>query len=128
MGQWVQNKGDRGAPHLLLQLGGLEGEQELLDVVLAELVDAAGIDGPAQELVHLVLGVEGLLGTTAGEWGGSGPSQAPSSASGRGWSRPPQQPSMGTLTCPCWSHQCPGRHKGDGGVSDTGTDGGDPHG
>lgn len=72
-------------PHLLLQLGRLEGEQELLDVVLAELVDAAGVDGPAQELIHLILGVEGLLGTTAGDTGGSGPLQATGSAPGRDW-------------------------------------------
>ena len=52
-------------PHLPLQFGALEGEQEAPDVVLAQLVDAARVDGAAQELVHLVLGVEGLLGTAA---------------------------------------------------------------
>jgi len=74
----------RRDPHLLLQLRRLEGEQELLDVVLAELIDAAGVDGPAQELVHLVLGVEGLLGAAAGDRGGSGPPRTPGSAPGRG--------------------------------------------
>ena len=47
--------------HLFLQNGGLEGEQELLDVVLPQLVDAAGVDGAAQELVHLVLRFQVLL-------------------------------------------------------------------
>ena len=73
-------------PHLPLQFRALEGEQEAPDVVLAQLVDAARVDGAAQELVHLVLGVEGLLGTAAagggsaiaggdlggGSWGGGG--------------------------------------------------------
>lgn len=34
-------------------------------MVLAQLIDAAGIDGSAQELVHLILRVEGVLGTSA---------------------------------------------------------------
>ena len=46
---------------LFFQNGGLEGEQELLDMVLPQLVDAAGVDGAAQELVHLVLRVQVLL-------------------------------------------------------------------
>lgn len=50
---------------LLLQAGGLEGEEELLHVVFAELVDTASINGTAQKLVHLVLGVQRLLSTTA---------------------------------------------------------------
>lgn len=81
MRSWEGNGGerrgwDRGLPgvrNLLLQLRGLEGEQELLDVVLAELVNAARVNGAAQELIHLVLGVQGLLGTAAGDSGGSGP-------------------------------------------------------
>lgn len=72
-------------PHLLLQLRCLEGEQELLDVILTELVDAAGINGPAQELIHLILRVESLLGTTAGGTAGSGPLQATNSAPEKGW-------------------------------------------
>lgn len=82
-GQW----GGQWGPHLFLQIGRLEGEQELLDVVLAELVDAARVDGPAQELVHLVLGVEGLLGTAAGarQGGVKAPCAPPSQA------RPPSQ-------------------------------------
>lgn len=113
-------EGDRGCPHLLLQLWCLEGEQELLDMVLAELVDAAGVDGPAQELVHLILGVEGLLGTAARGRGGSGPPQTPGSAPGKGRPQPPPRcPSMGTLTCPCWSHQCPGETEGRWEVSGT---------
>lgn len=55
---------------LFLQLGRLEGEQELLDVVPPQLVDAASVDGSSQELVHLVLRVQGLLGATAGDKGG----------------------------------------------------------
>jgi hypothetical protein len=34
-------------------------------VVLPQLVDAAGVDGAAQELVHLVLWVERLLSAPA---------------------------------------------------------------
>lgn len=103
-------------PHLLLQVGRLEGEQELLDVVLAELVDAAGVNGPAQELIHLILGVEGLLGATAGE---------------QGWVRNPPRPlalPQGGAGCdppgtPAWGHllvlagviDALGRHKAEGG-------------
>ena len=50
---------------LFFQIGGLEGEQELLDMVLPQLVYAAGIDGAAQELVHFVLWVKRLLSATA---------------------------------------------------------------
>lgn len=55
-----------GGTYLPLQLRRLEGEQEALDVILAQLVDAARIDGAAQELVHLVLRVQGLLRAAAG--------------------------------------------------------------
>ena len=44
-------------PNLFLQVRLSEGEQELLDVLGAQAVDAARVDGPAQELVHLVLWV-----------------------------------------------------------------------
>ena len=65
-------------PHLPLQLGALEGEQEAPHVVLPQLIDAARVDGAAQELIHLILGVERLLGTAAAQqwgqqpWGGTG--------------------------------------------------------
>ena len=65
-------------PHLPLQLGALEGEQEAPHVVLPQLIDAARVDGAAQELIHLILGVERLLGTAAAQqwgqqpWGGVG--------------------------------------------------------
>lgn len=36
-------------------------------MVLPQLVDAPGVDGSPQELVHLVLGVHGLLNATAEE-------------------------------------------------------------
>lgn len=36
-------------------------------MVLPQLVDAAGVDGSPQKLVHLVLGVHCLLCTTAGK-------------------------------------------------------------
>lgn len=58
-------------------------------MVLAELVDAAGINGPAQELVHLILGVEGLLGTTAGEWRGQYPPRLPALPQGGAGHDPP---------------------------------------
>lgn len=44
-------------PNLFLQVRLSEGEQELLDVFGAQAVDAARVDGTAQELVHLVLWV-----------------------------------------------------------------------
>lgn len=50
---------------LFLQAGGLEGEQELLHVVFAELVNTASINGTSQKLIHLVLRVQRLLSTTA---------------------------------------------------------------
>lgn len=34
-------------------------------MVLTKLVDAAGIDGSAQELIHLVFRVQSILGTPA---------------------------------------------------------------
>lgn len=43
--------------HLFLQVRLPEGEQEPLDVLRAQTVDAARVDGPAQELVHFVLWV-----------------------------------------------------------------------
>lgn len=52
-------------PNLLFKILPLEGEQEPAHMVLAQLIDAAGIDGSAQELVHLILRVEGVLGTSA---------------------------------------------------------------
>lgn len=50
---------------LFLQAGGLEGEQELLHVVFAELVNTASINGTSQKLIHLVLRVQRLLSSTA---------------------------------------------------------------
>lgn len=35
-------------------------------MVLPQLVDAARVNGPSEELVHLVLRVQGLLSTAAG--------------------------------------------------------------
>lgn len=52
---------------LFLQAGCLEGEQELLHVVFSQLVDAPGVDGSPQKLIHLVLGVHGLLNAAAEE-------------------------------------------------------------
>lgn len=34
-------------------------------MVLAQLINAAGINGPAQELVYLILRVQGILSTPA---------------------------------------------------------------
>lgn len=42
-------------PNLFFQVGFSEGEQELFDVFRAQAVDAARVDGPAQEVVHLLL-------------------------------------------------------------------------
>lgn len=53
--------------NLFLQAGRLEGEQELLNVVFSQLVDAPSVDGSPQKLVHLILGVHGLLNATAGD-------------------------------------------------------------
>lgn len=52
---------------LFLQAGGLEGEQELLDVVFSELVNAASVNGSPQKFIHLILGVHGLLNAAAAE-------------------------------------------------------------
>lgn len=52
-------------PNLLFKILSLESEQEPAHVVLAQLIDAAGIDGTAQELVHLILRVQGILCTPA---------------------------------------------------------------
>lgn len=52
-------------PDLFLQAGGLEGEQELLDVVFPQLVNAASVNGSTKKFIHLVLRVHGLLNTTA---------------------------------------------------------------
>lgn len=51
--------------NLLFKILSLEGEQEPAHVVLAQLIDAAGINGPAQELVYLILRVQGILSTPA---------------------------------------------------------------
>lgn len=51
--------------NLFLQDGCLKPEQELFDVVLAQLIDAARIDGTSQKLVHLILWVKGLLSISA---------------------------------------------------------------
>lgn len=53
-------------PNLLLEILSLEGKQEPAHVVLTQLVDASGIDGSAQKLVHLILRVQSILGTPAG--------------------------------------------------------------
>lgn len=34
-------------------------------MVLTQLIDATGINGPAQELINLILRVQGILGTPA---------------------------------------------------------------
>lgn len=52
-------------PNLLLKILSLEGEQEPAHMVLTQLVDASGIDGSAQELVHLIFRVQSILGTPA---------------------------------------------------------------
>lgn len=54
-------------PNLSLQVGLPEGEQELLHMFRAQAVDAACVDGPAQELVHLVLGVQVFLRVSENE-------------------------------------------------------------
>lgn len=54
-------------PDLFLQVRLSEGEQELLDVFGAQAVDAACVDGPTQELVHLVLGVQVFLRVSENE-------------------------------------------------------------
>lgn len=54
--------------NLFLEVGGLKGEEELLDVVLPQLVDAACIDGTSKKLIHLVLGVQCLLSAAAMRW------------------------------------------------------------
>lgn len=51
--------------NLFLQARSLEGEQELFNVVLPELVNAASVNGSPQEFIHLILGVHGLLNTAA---------------------------------------------------------------
>lgn len=52
-------------PNLLFKIVSLEGEQEPAHMVLAQLIDAAGIDGTAQELIYLILRVQGILCTPA---------------------------------------------------------------
>lgn len=52
-------------PNLLLKILSLEGEQEPAHMVLTQLVDASGIDGSAQELIHLIFRVQSILGTPA---------------------------------------------------------------
>lgn len=47
--------------NLFLQVWLPEGQQEPLDVLGAQSVDAACVDGSAQELVHLVLWVHAFL-------------------------------------------------------------------
>lgn len=47
--------------NLFFQVWLPKGQQEPLDVLGAQAVDAACIDGSAQELVHLVLWVHALL-------------------------------------------------------------------
>lgn len=54
-------------PNLSLQVRLSEGEQELLDVFGAQTVDAARVDGPAQELIHLVLWVKVFLRVSENE-------------------------------------------------------------
>lgn len=119
-------EGDRGCPHLLLQLRCLEGEQELLDMVLAELVDAAGIDGPAQELIHLILRVEGLLGTAARGRGGSGPPPDPWLCPREGpATTSPKVPQHGYTYLSLLESSMPwGDRREMGGVRDTDMDGG----
>lgn len=52
-------------PNLLLKILSLEGEQEPAHMVLTQLVDATGINGTAQELIHLIFRVQSILGATA---------------------------------------------------------------
>lgn len=52
---------DGAKANLFLQVRLPEGQQEPLDVLGAQAVDAARVDGPAQELVHLVLRVHAFL-------------------------------------------------------------------
>ncbi|TNN82828.1 hypothetical protein EYF80_006785 [Liparis tanakae] len=47
-------------------VGGLKGEEELLNVILPQLVDAAGVDGPTKKLIHLILRVQSRLDITSG--------------------------------------------------------------
>ena len=63
----TQRRGFYCETNLLLQGGRLEREEELLHVVFPQLVDAAGVDGPAQELIYLLLWVHSLLHTAAGQ-------------------------------------------------------------
>lgn len=56
--------------HLFLQVRLPEGEQEPLDVLRAQTVDAACVDGPAQELVHFVLWVQVFLRVSENEMPG----------------------------------------------------------
>lgn len=51
--------------NLFLKVSGLKSEQELLDVIFPQLVDAARVDGPSEKLVHLILWVQGLLSAAA---------------------------------------------------------------
>lgn len=55
-------------PHvtnLLLKILPLEGKQEPAHVVLTQLIDATGINGTAQELIHLILRIQSILSTPA---------------------------------------------------------------
>lgn len=52
-------------PNLLFKILSLKGEQEPAHMVLAQLINAAGIDGTAQELIYFILRVQGILGTPA---------------------------------------------------------------
>ncbi|KAK2081015.1 hypothetical protein P7K49_041031 [Saguinus oedipus] len=56
-------------PNLLLKILSLKGEQKPAHMVLPQLINAAGIDGTAQELIHLILRVQGILGTPAEDRG-----------------------------------------------------------
>lgn len=51
----------RAAADLFLQVWLPEGQQEPLDVLGAQAVDAACVDGSAQELIHFVLWVHAFL-------------------------------------------------------------------
>lgn len=51
--------------NLFLEVGGLKSEQKLLDVIFPQLVNAARVDGPSKKLIHLILGVQGLLSAAA---------------------------------------------------------------
>lgn len=57
---------EKKTKNLFLKAGGLKGEQELLDVILPQLINAARIDGTAKELVYLILRMKSLLCTAAG--------------------------------------------------------------